>query len=50
MVFKIQRNDLALLLNLNQNPTRKYLGSRKNTHLIQIRENKERLENKHKKQ
>ena len=31
-------------------PTRKYLGSRKNKHLIQIRENKERLENKHRKQ
>ena len=26
----------------------KYLGSSKNTHLIQIRENKERLKNKHK--
>ena len=28
-------------------PTRKYLGIRKNKHLIQIRENKERLENKY---
>ena len=30
-------------------PTRKYLGIRKNKHLMQRRENKERLENKHQK-
>ena len=28
----------------------KYLGNSKNTHLIQIGDNKERLENKHNKQ